>query len=213
MKNLIITTLGECNHYNVWAGERPNYDLHCIDYRINPTFKYQGIAMSLLNNPYLLEYDYYWMPDEDIWVKSDMLNIFFQKMSDYSLWMGQPSVLMSEDSFPSWKCFVHQCNNIELIYTNFIEIMCPCFSKEALKECLPTFCKSKSGWGLDLVWGKIGTDKRMGIINSVVVKHTRPVGGGDLYKELGKKGIRPSSERKKLMKEYGVKSIDIKTWT
>jgi hypothetical protein len=212
MKNLVITTIGEYNHYDTWAGGRPIYDLYPIDYRINPTFKYQGIAKALLNNSYLLDYDYYWMPDEDVWVEPFMLNTFFKKMDEHSLWIGQPSVLMSNDSFPSWKDFIHQDNEIELINTNFIEVMCPCFSKDALIKCLPTFSKSMSGWGLDLVWSKIGDGNKMGIINSVIVKHTRPVRGGALYKALDKKGIHPSQERKRLMREYGIESIDIKTW-
>jgi hypothetical protein len=211
MKNLLITTLGEYNHYNIWAEGVHSYDLYPIDYRINPTFKYAGIAKAIIDHPYLLEYDYYWMPDEDIWATPDMIDELFACMNGFDVWLGQPSVLDSIDSFPSWKQFTHK-EGLDVIYTNFVEIMCPCFSNEALWACLPTFSKSQSGWGLDLAWSKIGESKRMVIINNVAIKHTRPVGHGDLYNALSHHKIRPSVERKRLMREYGIPSIDIKTW-
>lgn len=211
MKNLIITTIGEYNHYLTWADGTHDYDLYPIDYRINPTFKYPGIFNALMSNPHLLNYDYYWMPDEDIWATPDMISELFACMDGFDVWLGQPSVLEAEDSFPSWKQFIHK-ENIDLIYTNFVEIMCPCFSRDALLKCLPTFNKSVSGWGLDLVWGKLGRDQKIAIINSVAIKHTRPVGAGHLYNALSSQRIYPSIERKKLMREYGIPSIDIKTW-
>jgi hypothetical protein len=211
MKNLIITTLGEYNHYNIWAEGKHDYDLYPIDYRINPTFKYPGIFRALEQRPDFLKYDYYWMPDEDIWATPDMIDELFACMAGFDIWLGQPSVLNTEDSFPSWNQFIHK-EDVDIIYTNFVEIMCPCFSNEALRACLSTFNKSMSGWGLDFVWGKIGVGKRMAVINSVAVKHTRPVGGGGLYGALTSRKIRPSVERKLLMKEYNIPSIDVKTW-
>jgi hypothetical protein len=211
VKNLLITTVGEYNHYSTWAEGAHDYDLYPIDYRINPTFKYPGIFKTLATNPQLLKYDYYWMPDEDIWATPDMIDELFACMDGFDVWLGQPSVLKAEDSFPSWTQFIHK-ENIDLIYTSFVEIMCPCFSKTALLQCLPTFNKSISGWGLDLVWGKLGRDKKMAIINSVAIKHTRPVGAGHLYDALSSQRVYPSVERKILMREYGISSIDIRTW-
>jgi hypothetical protein len=211
MRNLIITTIGEYNHYSLWAEGTHSYDLYPIDYRIINTFKYPGIFNTITNNPHLLNYDYYWMPDEDIWATPDMIDDLFASMNKFNIWLGQPSIADTPDSFPSWKQLAHS-DGPDIIMTNFVEIMCPCFSNSALRKCLSLFNKSVSGWGLDLVWSKIGSGEKMAVINNIAVKHTRPVGGGMLYKTLSSQRIYPSVERKRLMREYGISSIDIKTW-
>jgi hypothetical protein len=227
MKNLLITTVGAYNHFSAWIDGERDYDIAIVVYdesaqpKINnitcvyadrfPTFKYRGIKEMLFNEPTLMDYDYYWMPDEDIWATPEMINELFACMDGFGVWLGQPSVLNTNDSFISWECFSHK-PDIELIYTSFIEVMCPCFSKDALIRCLPTFDKSQSGWGLDLVWSKIGARENKAILNNVAVKHTRMVGGGNLYDKLKEAKIRPAGEKKRLMLEYGIKNIDIRTW-
>jgi hypothetical protein len=89
--------------------------------------------------------------------------------------------------------------------------MCPCFGRDALLKCLETFRKSKSGWGLDIAWPVIIGDnsQNIAIFNSIVAKHTRETGGGLLYDALTKEHIRPSSDRKRIMQEYGIKGLNI----
>jgi hypothetical protein len=228
MKNLLITTIGKDNHFSAWIDGERNYDIAVINYdgsdqpkvsdktcvftRNQKTFKYPGIKDALVSSPELMRYAYYWMPDEDIWAKPDMINEIFDKMSEYDLWLAQPSVLNAEGSYPSWDCFIHKPSP-DIIYTSFVEVMCPCFSRRALMTCLEVFSKSQSGWGQDLVWSALGEKERKGIINSVAIKHTRPVCNGNLYGALKANGIYPSRERKRLMAEYCIPKIDIRTWT
>jgi len=223
MRDLLITTIGRYNHLAEWADGKRDYDIAVIvydgtainipcDYVFNfPTFKYPGIGRILTETPSLMEYDYYWMPDEDISASSKTINKLFQEMKNFDLWMGQPSVSTENGSYISWDCFAHK-PSLDIIYSNFIEIMCPCFSHEALVSCLPVFNKSKSGWGQDLVWAEIGRDKQKAIINNIVVKHTRPVCGGGLYNKLSRQKVRPAQERKALMRQYDIDGINIKTW-
>lgn len=227
MKNLLITTIGKYNHFSAWIDGERDYDIAVVIYddSVQPkvsdntclvverfkTFKYEGIKRLFDLHPTLSDYDYFWMPDEDIWAKPEDINRIFTLTKERELWLSQPSILDTHDSFPSWKCFAHR-PNVDLVHTNFIEVMCPCVSRKAMKKIYPLLNKSKSGWGLDLIWSWLGVDEKMGILNSVPVKHTRPVGGGTLYSELAAKGIYPSRERKKLMREFGIPSIDIKTW-
>ena len=221
MKNLLITTFGKYNHAEQWIiGEcnfdiaLTNYDNHipnpevynaCIGYDVEPVYKYEGIARMLNWLPDFLDnYDYFYMPDEDVLINSTQINRVFELMEEYQLDLAQPSVEESADSFLSWRIFKHDPMKDNVIPTDFIECMNPCFSKTALLKCLPTFTKSKSGYGLDLVWPKlIGTDK-IAILNSIVVKHTRPIGKGDLYRQLASQGIVPDDEMHRLMKEYGI---------
>jgi hypothetical protein len=60
----------------------------------------------------------------------------------------------------------------------FVEIMVPCFRREALEQLLPTLELSTTGWGwgLDSLWPKRLGYKDLGIIDGVPVLHTRPVG-------------------------------------
>jgi len=228
MRNLLITTIGEYNHFNRWTdGIRNfdiaiiNYDSHdisqefldkCVWYGQFPTFKFPGIQTMLKNDNSLLKYDYYWMPDSDIDISCDDINDMFEKANILGLDLGQPSVEKSDVSFPSWEQFIHK-EGIDVVMTNFVEVMCPLFSRYALIKCLNTFSKSQSGWGLDLVWAKlVNNGNNMAILNSITIKHTRPVKKGGLYEALAKKKVSPSSERKQLMREYNIPCIDIKTW-
>lgn len=75
-----------------------------------------------------------------------------------------------------------------LRYTNFVEMMLPCFSKEALHKVIGTFNENESGWGTEFHWPLlIETNGRdMAIIDSVPMVHTRPVkrGRNENVKEL-----------------------------
>jgi hypothetical protein len=210
MRNLLITTIGDYNHSANWEAGEKNYDVVLIDYRKEPTFKYPGIYKHLKLNAELLNHDYFWMPDEDVNLSSEDINRLFDLMSCHKLDLAQPSIERSLLSFPSFECFAHK-ENIDIVYINFIEITCPCFSKRALMACLDTFRKSQSGWGLDIVWPKLVGDNssNIAVLNSIVAQHTRPVKGGGLYTALAKKGIRPGRERVRLMNEYRIPKLDI----
>lgn len=203
--NLVITTISDYNYSALWAGG--SFDMLLIDYKERGCYKYEGIAEEL--NKGLICYDYFFMPDEDILLSSCDIDKIFALMMDFGLSLAQPSI--DPNSNVSFKRFKH-APGADVIYTDFVEIMCPAFSKEALLACLPTFTKSKSGWGLDLAWSKILGGKNMAILNGVVAQHTRPVGGGELYARLKREGITPSVERKRLMKEYGVTEEEVRRW-
>jgi len=213
VKNLLITTIGDYNHSKTWGNGDCEYDIVLIDYRVTPTFKYLGIYKHIKDNPCLLDYDYFWMPDEDVLLSSFHINELFVKMAQLNLDLAQPSIEKSKGSFPSWDVFTHR-DGLDVVYSNFIEITCPCFSKNGLAACIESFPKSKSGWGLDLVWPKLigNNGDNIAIINCVIAKHTRRIRGGGLYDKLKEFGILSSVERKRLMREYGITSIDIKTY-
>lgn len=227
MKNLLITTVGEYNHLQSWIKDRDfdialvNYDysmdindalkVGCIYYDSFPVFKYPGIWQMMTDAVSLQEYDYYFMPDEDIDISGADINRLFQKMKEHDLWLAQPAIEKSNKSFPSWEMFIHK-EGLDIVYTDFVEVMCPAFNNKAIKMCLDTFNKSHSGWGLDLTWAKILKGQNMGIVNDVVARHTRPVKGGNLYEALQKLRISPYREKRKLMQEYGVSSSEIKSY-
>jgi hypothetical protein len=230
MDNLLITTIGEYNHLDSWGNGKRNFDIALLNYdysmaindKINcdliyldayPSFKYPGIAEMFYDEPKLLRYKYFFMPDEDIDISSNDISTLFGKMRTLNLSLAQPSIEKSDTSFPSWELFIHK-PDLDIICTNFVEIMCPLFSRDALGKCLETFPKSNSGWGIDVVWPKLigNSGNNIAVINSVIAKHTRPIKGGNLYSALKSSGISPSKERLRLMAEYDIKSIDTKTY-
>jgi len=229
MKNLLITTVGEYNMLHKWMDGERNFDIALLNYDyhdVPPTlcshlvwfdtyasFKYPGIYDMFWGEPRLLRYDYFFMPDEDIDISCGDINKMFDKARTMNFDLCCPSIEKSETSFPSWELFVNK-PDVDVALVNFIEVMCPVFSSNALKKCLDTFKKSQSGWGLDLVWPKLIGDNgnNMAVIHSIIAKHTRKISTGTLYINLQRKRISPYREKRKLMSEYKVSSIDIKEY-
>lgn len=199
MRNLLITTIGHYNLRHIWTAGDANFDVITIDYTRTPTFKYPGIYKALHDLPHT--YDYYWMPDEDIYLSTRSINRMFEQMARFGLDLAQPSVEDSKRSFPSWPMFVHKPGAV-FKPMPFVEVMCPCFSAWGLAQCMGSFPKSNSGWGLDIVWAKLLNYQNMGLLNNIVVRHTRPpIQGSNLYKILKES---PSKEMHRLIDEYDV---------
>jgi hypothetical protein len=229
MKNLLITTVGEYNLLYKWMDGERNFDIALVNYDFHEvpstlcshlvwydefqTFKYPGIYQMFWDDPNLLKYDYFFMPDEDIDISCGDINNLFNKARTMNFDLCCPSIEKSDTSFPSWEVFVTK-PFIDIALVNFIEVMCPVFSQKALKKCLDTFRKSQSGWGIDLVWPKLIGDNgnNIAVIHSIVAKHTRPIASGTLYADLQRKRISPSREKRQIMTEYKVSSIDIKEY-
>ena len=91
-------------------------------------------------------------------------------MKQYHLRIAQPSLVMS------YYTYEHTLHNPFCIlrYTNFVEMMIPCFSKEALIKVLPTFEEKICFKGIEYHWAKM-VGNGIAIIDIVKVVHTRPV--------------------------------------
>lgn len=154
-----------------------SYDDFCNDtefvvsdsgYKMDMTYRY------LHQHPeYLEEYDYFFLMDDDIEMSTEDVNKLFQMMGKYNLKIAQPSLVMS------YYTYRHTVNHPLCIlrYTNFVEMMVPCFSKEALAKVLPTFEKQVRGCGIEMHWAKLidSTHKDMAIIDVVHARHVRPL--------------------------------------
>lgn len=79
---------------------------------------------------------------------STTINTLFDTMCHYNLKIAQPALRMSYYSWPH-TLYDRYC---DLRYTNFIEMMVPCFSKVALQKVLFTFNENKTGWGTEFHW-------------------------------------------------------------
>lgn len=148
-------------------------------------FKYKMIhALLTTVAPQLLEkYDYFYFIDDDIALSTADINRMFELSRTFNMSITQAS--LSHNSFCSWPIFKNKPDCM-LRYMGQVEVMAPLFSQDALRKCLVSFAENKSSWGLDSVWPKLlgYPQNKLGVFDAVVMEHTRPVGGGELYKKI-----------------------------
>jgi hypothetical protein len=187
-KHCVISAVGKNSLHRNWVKRSPKFDLHLIVYDDSfDTFKFDSpfvnqdkgykfklIYRYLKANKHLFDqYDYFYLPDDDIDIDTENIHRLFWYMKEYGLAIAQPAIDNSYYTFKHTTKF--SCSLLH--YTNFVEIMQPCFSKDALLKVLFTFNGNESGWGIDYHWGRIVDfgQYNMAIIDDVVSIHTRPV--------------------------------------
>jgi hypothetical protein len=121
------------------------------------------------------DFDFFWLPDEDIKTDGSVVDTMFQMAGDHRLAECQPS--LSRQSYFTHFIF-SQCHAFRLRYTNHIEIMVACLSKAMFRGVLPMFGTTMSGFGLDYIWCRLPDSRafRSAILDTVSVFHTRPIG-------------------------------------
>ncbi|WP_017752681.1 DUF707 domain-containing protein [Clostridium tyrobutyricum] len=219
-KNLIICRAGDNSLHKNWINNKyRNFDLlinyygneenKYIDdakyYVMSGGTKYQEIYKLIEKNKFIIDkYDSIMLADDDILTNTENLSQLFDIFNYYKLDLAQPSLTL--DSFFSHPITLQNKECI-LRYTNFVEVMIPIFSKNALKLCINTFKETKLCWGLDYIWPKLLKYKNIAIIDSNPVKHTRKVGNGDLYINLN---VNIFDEFKYLLSKYNVNQYNHK---
>ncbi len=165
MKNLIIAAVGDNSCHPEWLAGEPNFDLCLIYYGNNlersaayqqhATFfsrskgqKYHLIKDFADANPDLLaQYEYIWMPDDDVSIEAEKINRLFQVAKEKQLWLCQPSMVgYRSHPFTRPRLFSF------LRFTNFVEVLAPLMSIDTLLLLKDTFQLNESAWGLEFVW-------------------------------------------------------------
>ena len=187
-KNAVFVPVGKDSlHRQLLKGDA-DFDLHLLIYdgsynkfcndsdfvACDAGYKMDMIYRYLHRHPELFEkYEYFFLLDDDIVISTEDVNRLFSMMREYQLKIAQPSLVMS---YYTYKHTAFHPFYI-LRYTNFVEMMMPCFSRDALKAVLPTF-EQKIRWcGIEMHWPVlIGSNHNdMAIVDAVSAKHTRPV--------------------------------------
>lgn len=160
-----------------YFGDHISYDLTHIKFVHHfKGSKWQGLYDFFLNHQEVWkDYDYIWLPDDDLNTTVDNLNQFFALCQQYQFDLVQPALTV--DSYYSHAMLLKIQGSIYR-ETNFVEIMMPCFSQKAFQLCWQSFQENKSGWGLEFLWYAILAQHqyKMGIMDITPVHHTRPVG-------------------------------------
>lgn len=190
-RNCIISAVGKDSLHKAWTKGKVDFDLHLIVYDGSlesfrndakyvchiKGFKLKIIYKYLEQNPHLkVKYDYYFLPDDDMLMDADAISRLFAAMRHYNLQIAQPSLRMS---YYSWPHTLYDRYS-KLRYTNFVEMMVPCFSRKALNTVLFTFNENETGWGTETHWPLLinAGQRGMAIVDEVCVKHMRPVQSG-----------------------------------
>jgi hypothetical protein len=220
-KNLVIVRAGDESLHEQWlAGDVDrNWDL-IVNYFGDDPARYRKDDVRRIDSkgpkwPALHDlvqglereisaYDRVWFPDDDLRATKAGINLLFEIFEKHDLSLAQPS--LTPDSYLGHLITLHN-RSFVLRFTNFVEIMAPCFSRDFLQQMLPSFQANLSGWGLDFVWPtKISDWKKVAIVDAVTVCHTRPIGGPN-YKHLAAGGKTPKEELAEVFVKYGLTSV------
>jgi hypothetical protein len=122
------------------------------------------------------QYDYIWLPDDDIRCTCGDIDRFFALCRQFKLALAQPS--LTATSFISHPITMHNPHYL-VRFTNYVESMVICIRNDIFMPCFRTFSENTTGWGLDYLWATMaqGRSERIGIVDAVQVKHTRAFGG------------------------------------
>jgi hypothetical protein len=212
---LVVVRAGDASLHPQWLdGQVPTFDLAVCYYGDDPKAfsdcalrhavkggKWDGLHAFFAANPSVFEnYDWIWLPDDDIATTTSCINRLFDLTEKRALVVAQPS--LTWDSHYSHFITLHN-PRFELRWTNFVELMVPIFKADFLRTIFPTFAKRRFGTGLDHLWSRWMPNPRCrsAIIDSIAVRHTRPVGAGNLS---GGARDAQTTEMNALMKAYGL---------
>ncbi len=163
--------------------------------------KWEGIHAVFAGSDLLARYEYFWLPDDDIAATPQAIDALFRVAHQRNLAVCQPS--LTPDSYYSFYLLIH-CPGFRVRYTNLVEIMVPCLHRDVLRIALPLFAKTKSGFGLDLIWHRFAEDNwgRAAVIDEIQVRHTRPV--STISSKSLTNGRSPDEELRELTKVFGL---------
>jgi hypothetical protein len=190
-RNLVLARVGGNSLHHCWIdrGQARDWDLYlspyqampaqaeldCVVGNVIPGPKWSGLREVLNGWDGWRDYDYIWMPDDDLLASQQTVSRMFQVARSIGLDLFAPA--LHESSY-----FAHFSTMKNHSFygrrVGFVEIMMPGFSTAALEELLPTLDLTQTGWGwgLDSLWPKLLGYENVGVIDGVAVVHTRPVG-------------------------------------
>jgi len=215
MKNLIISAVGDESLHTEWIAGDPQFDLALIYYGNNETIaaayekeakwlvKLKGMKYHLIDQflqlyPAIIDnYDYVWLPDNDVSISTDAINQLFRIAKEEALELCQPA-MTGYLSHPITK----PAPRLLLRYTNFIEVLAPLMSTKSLAILKESFTLNYSGWGFDYLWPYLlgNPRKSIAIVDAITMNHTKPVGN-----DYSRFPTHPKKELKALLKQYGGK--------
>ncbi len=213
-RNLVLARVGASSLHPQWldGASSRDWDLRLAPYQempsqddldldvgpVVPGPKWSGIREVLNGWDGWRDYDYVWLPDDDI--RADAATI--ERMFEVAAAMGLELFAPALDESSYYAHFITMRNpRFYARRVGFVEIMVPGFSRAALERLLPTLDLTETGWGwgLDSLWPKLLGYENVGVIDGTPVAHTRPV--GRMYDEALRRRVFEESDA--IFERYG----------
>jgi hypothetical protein len=186
---LVISRIGVNSLHRQWLPNDANFDvlLSCYDptveqerrdgvmFEYRPGAKVAGYGQVIRDYESLIrQYRYVALFDDDLATDAASLLRLFRVADEQALKIAQPA--LDHQSYFTHACLLRH-KGFVLRHVNFIEMMCPLFRSDVLLDLAPLFELGFES-GIDLVWSALahGSPEDFAVIDSVPVRHTRPVG-------------------------------------
>ena len=141
-----------------------------------------------------MPYRYVMMIDDDLRFTPGDVSRFFELCESHCLFLCQPAIGLGSNA----NHLINIRNPVcEIRQVNFVEVMAPCFSREALQVLLQTFRLTRCTWGIDYAWSSLlDGQSKISIVDAVPMDHTKPMdrAEGPFYRRLRSMGIEPDEE-------------------
>jgi hypothetical protein len=194
-------------HYAIsWFGSEPPSEefvagAQFVDLAPQPS-KTLGLEHTLsVHWPVISEYDYVWLPDDDLLMEPSDLSEFFEACSTLQLDLAQPAV--RQDSYVTHAVTaVHE--GFQVRFTNFVEVMAPAFSRRLLAQVRPTLHGALTAWGLDHLWRHMAPLGNIAIVDMAPVAHTRKFQEGVGYKVMEGTGLTVDDDLARTLLRYNL---------
>jgi hypothetical protein len=186
---LLISRIGANSLHRQWLPADGGFDvlLSCyapgveaergdgVMFEYRPGSKVAGYGQVIRDHERLIrQYRYVALFDDDLATTAADILRLFRIAEEQRLKIAQPA--LEHESYFTHACLL-QHKGFVLRHVNFIEMMCPIFRSDVLLELAPLFELGFES-GIDLVWSALVHDapKDFAVIDSIPVRHTRPVG-------------------------------------
>lgn len=184
--NLVFASVGDHSVHRMWmAGRRRSFDLVLYDYAsasdrygsgtvhhvARAGTKFENLVhFSRTSAELLARYRYVLILDDDIEIDARSIDRLFSIMHRYQLWLAQPAY--TPDSHVRWPITV-AVPGLLLRFTDFVEVGVSAFAVAALDRVIESIAKSRSGWGLDMVYSQLLGDPhdRIAVVDAVTCRH------------------------------------------
>lgn len=182
-RNLVIVRAGDTSLHEKWFSGRVdrNWDL-IVGYSGDDPGLFRGPDVLRVDikgpkwpalyrlvqdlDELVFDYDYIWLPDDDLEMDVASINTMFDMCAEHQLSLAQPA--LTRDSRVNHLITVVDLR-YTMRYTNFVEGMAPCLSREFLRRCAFGFAAAPSGAEPDTQWPTMLDDDRMAIIDAVTM--------------------------------------------
>ena len=164
--------------------------------------KLEGFLEFWQQRPQPWKYRYVALLDDDIYLRPGELSNFFRLCDLYQLYLAQPAQRWLTHNTLNALVRNPVCT---LRRVNFVEVMAPCFSAQALESLLHTFNWTKSTWGIDWAWAcLLQGQESLHVVDAVAMAHTRTGNGRPtpFYLKLRAAGIDPGEELRRVRQMF-----------